>query len=426
MDDPMTETTPNSDADIGTDSEPRVDPPVEVRSETTSTGVHRLRFLDGVRGLAALYVVISHIWDTAFTRRPPSVRMLRDATAFLGFGRFAVTVFILVSGYSIGLAAWRGGLRWPGGTGRYIRRRTTRIWPPYAVAVLLSSLIAATVLSSNDGTLFDAANNIRPWGVITNLLLIQDIHWAGPAGSTAFWSIAVEFHIYFFFILVLICLRQSLRLAPVFIFGLIALTALAVGFPGVPVLHWIAGLTPSLYALFIIGFLAGRPAVSGIPFSERKWHRLLIAIFVAGLIVCVLDHRHWIALSQLNDFIVGPIAAFLLTSLTLGRLLPLARVLTSKIAVWLGDCSYSLYLIHAVVIEAVWRVLVAPVTTSPALRLILELIFGLAASIAVARVFYVLVERPFLYARERPIRARPPAAVASEPDGHRDSQPVAE
>jgi peptidoglycan/LPS O-acetylase OafA/YrhL len=102
---------------------------VGLREATTTTGIHRLGFIDGLRGLAAVYVVISHCWDSVFNLRPPSVRHLRDVTAFLGFGRYAVAVFIVVSGFSIGLGAWKGGLSWPNGTWSYVRRRVTRIWP---------------------------------------------------------------------------------------------------------------------------------------------------------------------------------------------------------------------------------------------------------------------------------------------------------
>jgi peptidoglycan/LPS O-acetylase OafA/YrhL len=289
-----------------------------LRSVTTTTGVHRLGFIDGIRGLAAVYVVISHVWDTAFTRRPPSVRSLRDATAFLGLGRYMVALFIVVSGFSIGLGAWRGGLRWPGGNWTYVRRRVRRIWPPYAVAVLISSALAATVLSKDDGTLFDQANNIRPLGVIDHLALIQAIHWWGPAGSSAFWSIAVGFHIYFFFLIVLVLIRRwSWSWQPV-VAALMVITALAIGLPHAKLLHFLGGLSPSLYALFIIGFIAAGAAVANAPFNEWFWRRFLIAMGAFGCVLIVLCRAHYAALSPLNDFLIGPVAAFLITQMVKG------------------------------------------------------------------------------------------------------------
>jgi peptidoglycan/LPS O-acetylase OafA/YrhL len=385
----------------------------ELRSVTTTTGVHRLGFIDGLRGLAAVYVVISHIWDTAFSRRPPSVHTLREVTAFLGFGRYAVSLFIVVSGFSIGLGTWRGGLRWPGGTRTYVRRRVQRIWPPYAAAVLISSLLAATVLSKDDGTLFDQANKIRPLGVIDHLALIQDIHWWGPAGSEAFWSIAVEFHIYFFFLLVLVLMRRwSWSWQPV-VAALMVLSALAIGFPGNALLHFLGGLTPSLYALFIIGIIAAGAGVADTPFNDRSWRRFLIVMGALGCVLIVLCRIHYVPLSPLNDFLIGPGAAFLITQMVSGRYPGVRRLLSSRPAVWLGDCSYSIYLIHAVVIEIVWRVAVAPVTSSPLLRLVLELVLGVGASVLVARCFYYAFERPFLRPAQRP--ATPPAGSASVP-----------
>jgi peptidoglycan/LPS O-acetylase OafA/YrhL len=373
----------------------------ELRSVTTTTGIHRLGFIDGLRGLAAVYVVISHVWDTVFTRRPPSVHTLREVTGFLGFGRYAVTLFIVVSGFSIGLGAWRGGLRWPGGTKTYVRRRVRRIWPPYVAAVLISSLIAATVLSTDDGTLFDQANNIRVSGVLDHLLLLQDIHWAGPAGSSAFWSIAVEFHIYFVFLLVLAAMRRwSWAWMPAAA-GFMLLTAASIAFPGVRVLHFLGGMSPSLYALFIVGFIAASAAVAHAPFDSVQWRRFLVGMFGLGCVLIIACRAHWVALSPLNDFLIGPVVAFVITQLVTGHYAGLERILSSAPLVWLGDCSYSLYLIHAVVIEIVWRVAVVPVTGNVLLRLVLELVLGVAASIVVARTFYLAFERPFLRASSK-------------------------
>ncbi|HWF56445.1 MAG TPA: acyltransferase [Solirubrobacteraceae bacterium] len=393
---------------------------VEHRPVTTTTGVHRLSFLDGLRGLAAVYVVISHIWDTVFAQHLPADQRLRSLTAFLGFGRYAVALFIVVSGFSIGLGAWKGGLRWPGGTRTYLVRRFMRIWPPYAVAVILSSLLALTVLSSKDGTLFDGANSIRASGVVTHLLMIQDIHWAGPAGSTAFWSIPVEFHIYLFFLLVLVLVRRSIGSWAIVAAGLVALTGIVAALPSVAVAHWIYGLSPSLYALFVIGFAASESAAggrAGVQFDARRWHRAVLGLGGLGALVILADHAHWIPLSPLNDLVLGPLFAFTITQLVRGRWQPLQRLLSSRGAVWLGDSSYSLYLSHAVVIEIVWRVAVAPVTRLTALRLVLELLLGTAASVLVARVFYACVERPFL--RGRTLLAGPNRA----PQGVSRAQP---
>ena len=90
---------------------------------------------------------------------------------------------------------------------------------------------------------------------------------------------------------------------------------------------------------------------------------------------------------------------FGITQRAAARLPTLQRVLASLPIVWLGDCSYSIYLVHAVVIEIVWRAGVAAVTTDPLLRLVLELTFVVIGSVLVARAFFVACERPFLRRR---------------------------
>ena len=63
----------------------------------------RLEYLDGLRGLAALYVVIHHAYlqstnseDRFFLRTP-----LNRALHFLDYGHFAVAIFIVLSGYCL-------------------------------------------------------------------------------------------------------------------------------------------------------------------------------------------------------------------------------------------------------------------------------------------------------------------------------------
>jgi peptidoglycan/LPS O-acetylase OafA/YrhL len=365
-------------------------------------GNGRLAFLDGLRGLAALYVVISHAWDTAM---PPGVGHARALTAFLGFGRYAVALFIVVSGCSLGLTAWRHGLHWPGGAAAFMRRRVRRIWPPYLAAVAFCSLLGATVLSHAQGTLWDGAIPIRPAGVAVHSLLLQDVIWRGPAGSTAFWSIAIEFHIYFFFLGMLVVLRKrSGGWLPVVV-ALYALAGAVVALPRAPLSGLISGMYPSLYGLFVLGvvasgFLARAPADDR---GRRAWERVLLWLSAVGIVVEALCRAHFNVLGPLNDLWLGPLLALLVTRIGAGALPGLAGWLSRPRAIWLGQCSYSMYLIHPVVLEAVWRLAVRPLPVPLLTKLAAELAIGTTASIAAARAFYLLIERHFAQPEPRPL-----------------------
>ena len=75
-------------------------------------GQRRLAGLDGIRGLAALFVVVNHIFLSAFPGH------LVDRAPFWAgwaiYGRFAVVVFIVLSGFSLALSPARRGWRLDG------------------------------------------------------------------------------------------------------------------------------------------------------------------------------------------------------------------------------------------------------------------------------------------------------------------------
>src|SRR5262245_54437637 len=90
----------------------------------------RLAFLDGLRGLAALYVVLHHaaleVSGGSFSRGSNLVRGL------LRHGHFAVAVFIVLSGYCLMRPVAGDPLgRLRGGMWGYLGRRARRILPPY-------------------------------------------------------------------------------------------------------------------------------------------------------------------------------------------------------------------------------------------------------------------------------------------------------
>jgi peptidoglycan/LPS O-acetylase OafA/YrhL len=75
--------------------------------------------VDGLRALAALYVVTHHIGLTVWWQTPVPAELLQPFLSVLvaafTFGHYAVSVFIVLSGYWLTLQVARHGFRFPNG-----------------------------------------------------------------------------------------------------------------------------------------------------------------------------------------------------------------------------------------------------------------------------------------------------------------------
>ena len=169
-----------------------------------------LKYLDGLRGLAALYVVLFHCTQPVsgdWARFPFVVRILGQT---LMYGHFAVAIFIVLSGYCLMLPVARsaeGQIR--GGFDRYIRRRAKRILPPYYAALCFALLLILLRFGlkrlTHHPDPYLLAQNFAVAPLVSHLLLVHNFSPATVfAISSAFWSVAVEWQIYLLFPLVLL------------------------------------------------------------------------------------------------------------------------------------------------------------------------------------------------------------------------------
>ncbi|HEX3904833.1 MAG TPA: acyltransferase, partial [Polyangia bacterium] len=164
----------------------------------------RLAGLDGLRGLAALYVVVNHLFLRAFPGYP-----VDNAPFWAGpfiYGRFAVLVFIVLSGFSLALSPARHGWRL-GELSAYAGRRARRILPPYWAALAFSLAVAWLIVPQPFRGVPD------PSSVLANGLLVQNIASGPPSPNTAFWSIAVEVQLYVLLPVLLLMVRKRGALA---------------------------------------------------------------------------------------------------------------------------------------------------------------------------------------------------------------------
>jgi peptidoglycan/LPS O-acetylase OafA/YrhL len=396
-----------------TTQKPAVTAPAAIPSGKT-----RLVGLDGVRGLAALFVVLHHCYLTSYPGYPRNTGP--SWLVWLLYGHLAVVVFIALSGFSLAVApARRGWLL--GGKARFAHRRAWRILPPYWAALLFSLIIAWAVVPQ-PGSAPPNGKSVVVYG-----LLLQDV-FGSPVPNGAFWSIAVEAQLYLVFPLLLLLLRRAGAAAMV---AAVTLVVVAVGLlaPHVHAVDLLMRFTPQFAALFVLGLAAAGVLRAGERVLRLPWQWFALAAVVPVLVLLVAqgpvwwDRRHfWM------DLALGPAIALFLAAVAIRRARSAVWLLDTRPVRRLGSFSYSLYLIHAPIVVAIGTKVVAPHVAPGLARFGVTLALAVPASILAAWWFGTIFEIPFqryrswtalreaARARLRRVRSlREPATAAAEP-----------
>lgn len=361
------------------------------------------RYLDGLRGCAALYVAVNHLADHYVQR----ARALRSDAAwldwahFLTFGRFGVAIFIVLSGFLLArTVVERPDLALTGGIRPFLVRRARRILPPYYAALFVSLAAIAVIpsLASRTTPMWDSALPVGLGDILSHLLLVHNLQeaWIYKI-NPPLWSVATEAQIYLFFPFVLLPLWRSLDFRVATMIGVLIGVAPT----------WIAGGSPILsspwfLSLFVMGMAAAR-----ITFSPeamcRRWRRFawaesaLVATSVLLLLCATVwrPEKPWMT----SELLVGLWLSTALIACTRARIankglcIPIVRLLETPALLKLGAFSYSLYLIHQPILSVVAGALHLP---SPGLQLAVTSCVGIPLCIVMAYGFHCLFERPFM------------------------------
>src|SRR4051794_2373732 len=346
----------------------------------------RLAGLDGVRGLAALFVVVNHVFLRAFPGYP--VDRAPFWAAWFIYGRFAVVVFIVLSGFSLALSPARHGWRLDG-VSRFAHRRARRILPAYWAALAFSLAVAWLVVTPPGEGVPDAKS------VVVNGLLVQNLVGA-PSPNRSFWSMGVEAQLYVVFPLLLLMVR---RWGAVVMVATVTLVVATLGILGPHVSRLDAfeiQSPPDLAALFAVGVVSA--GIVGASTGRRSWPWGALALAAAAPVLAMvewqgsvwtLDHLFWV------DLALGPAVACLLAGLATGHATPLLRLLDSRPTRSLGSWSYSLYLTHGPIIVVVYEKIVVGRVRQGVPAFVVSLALVVPLTIVFARVFASVFESPF-------------------------------
>lgn len=338
----------------------------------------RLKQIDGLRGLAAFSVFLSHgfglmTMDNAAGHflRLPFVRPLWD-------GASAVVMFFLLSGFVLTLP-YTGPSPRKIDTVPFLIRRIARLYPAYWAGILLALFLRFAVFSPHGLYGLSAWVNSL-WHLPINWVsLVQHFFLIAPGIHTAeidpvIWSLVTEMKVSLIFPAVLMLVQKTKN-------AQFAILAIGCAFACNVFFH--------LFGLFLI-FLLGsyiakyRSWIVGV-LSSSAWLR-------GGLALCayVLYGAFWIL-----PFPNSPASSL---ASALGAGIGLSLFLSSNTLKWigtslpvdfLGKVSYSFYLIHLPILLAITSVLY-PHIGAP----LLCGAISLACSLFLAYVIYVTIEIP--------------------------------
>lgn len=313
----------------------------------------RLRFIDGLRGVAATLVMLYHLVGRT------------TAGALTHRGYLGVAIFFALSGFVITsmLSARRMS---PGFLGRFAVRRMVRLDIPYWVNIVLVLLMMR--LAARFGA---PQPPIGAGQVIAHLFYLQDL-LGYPEISSVYWTLCFEVQFYLALALILWgAQRVGVLHRAYFIAAFLLLTGVSV-LMSMNLLPTPRGTMFSFWWAFALGGLCYWTLTRQVPAAY------LAVSCVAILCTASAAHGDW----RLTTVIT--VAAIFLA----GRRNAMGRWLADPVSQFLGRISYSLYLCHPLF---GWS------AQSFALRYLNQwgaLVVGLAVSIVSAWLTYRLVERP--------------------------------
>ena len=347
-------------------------------------------------------VVTSHMWNL-YTRSSAMPGVSGFLTNWLENGHLWVDVFIVISGFCLMLPVTRfRTIR--GGWQTFYKSRARRILPPFYAAVGFALALALLHHHHLSAAL-----------ILSNLLLLQDVWPQSLLLDGPLWSVALEWKIYFLFpLFVWFWLRFGSR-AVLIASGVLSLFLLAL-YVHLKFIPDLSLACPWYVFLFALGMVSADFTQRG-EYSAKEQRQGVSGAWCALAAALALDwvmmhcsplsssseqrDKVRVLLLPLSDCLVGLAVAALLfllhhsaasqsknTPLTFVRLL-----LSWRPLVFIGTFSYSIYLIHLLLVYDLGsRLIVLLHTNNPIIIIPIDVMLVLPC----AYLFHLIFERPFM------------------------------
>jgi peptidoglycan/LPS O-acetylase OafA/YrhL len=374
--------------------------------------------LDGLRGIAALIVVVHHcLLVSSLLAAGYQDRSAAEGSRWAWWltytplhliwaGPEAVIVFFVLSGFVLSLPFIRPRRpSWPS----YYARRLARLYPPVWAAAVFSLLTFVLIEHSRDPRLSWWVNahdlDIRVRWLLRDITLVFGTTWYNSPLWSLRWEVVFSLLFPAYVLAAKVASRKWLLGAAICL--VVTAWGSAIG---------------SGYLLFLPTFALGVlmafniHGTLGLARRLSRWHWTVLVLAIWMLLTA-----RWMLPDRPVLIVLPTIGAVLLVFLFIGQTFAI-QLATTRLAQWLGRISFSLYLIHEPIVVAV---AFAFDTRTPWLPLGV----ALPLSLVLATGFYRLVERPshrlanalgrrFSSGIRFPSSAHTPRGTLDQPDVH--------
>ena len=296
---------------------------------------HRLEVLDGIRFLAAAYVVLFHF--SAGDRSSwhgPSRELFAPLFHVATYGWLGVELFFMISGFVICLSAWGKSV------GEFAISRFVRLYPAYWFAILLTTAVLLVDQSRA---------HALSWSQILTNLTMTESYARVPGVDPSYWTLAVELNFYLLVAVTLVWRGFTYKRVVTFCAVWLALSLL----DAVTDSYWYGLVVQPLYVPF---FVAGIVLYLMHRFGPSLALWTLLACCWACAMYRLIDRtavqhpsgvtlNYWVSAAIVSTFFV------LLTLIALHKL----TAVRGRWLVTAGALTYPLYLLHQQIGETLIR-----------------------------------------------------------------------
>jgi peptidoglycan/LPS O-acetylase OafA/YrhL len=302
--------------------------------------------------------------------------------------RAGVDVFFVISGVVMVVTTYRK-LEQTGTGKRFLIHRVSRIYPPYLflTAILTVYWIVrpnATINSHTGGV--DLFSSYTLWPSVKHLPLVQ-----------VGWSLSYEMIFYLVFFCMIVCVKKPWFPRALMLWSLAVLTGrAAIALDSSGTLLRVFPRATFLFSPYVLEFVAG--CFIGLAFLKLRFAAGKISVIVAAALF-TLEAVVFQAINYSDNsgiivrvLLFGPPAALLVYGLLAWE----GETGLPKVPRWIircGDMSYSIYLVHLLVIHFAYRYAFRVFDYSGVRPLFM--VVAAAVALGASVIFYKLVEKPF-------------------------------